>query len=84
MFYKYIMLLKISTTVLALLLLFSCTLPGFLHVIGVRKQKDIHIVCVGLGLLFGINLLLLVVEMISCSCEGECKCGKDKDGNCNC
>lgn len=43
---------------------FKCTLPGFLHVTGVRKDQNLTDVCLLFGILFGISMLLGVIASI--------------------
>ena len=65
---------------------FSCTLPGFLHVTGIHKTEKIPVICVGLGVLFGIHLLFQFFfgcKNPGCKCK-NCSCGKNCGKNCKC
>lgn len=64
----------------------TCTLPGFLHVTGIHKTKNIPIICVGLGVLFGVQLLFHFIHgpgrrcinprcrCKNCICGHRCRC----------
>jgi len=80
--------------VISIVIFFSCTLPGFLHVTGIHKTKNIQMICVGLGTIFGIHLLFQFIFGIhsfgyshkicqcgrNCQCGIKCQCGR----NCQC
>lgn len=74
--------LLFSMIIIASVLVFlTCTLPGFLHVTGIHKsKKTLPVICIGLGVLFGIQLLL---QFIGCG-RGRCGNPRCKCRNCKC
>lgn len=57
----------------------TCTLPGFLHITNIHKSKNIPIVCIGLGAIFGIELLFHFFHGPRRCMNPRCKCTR-----CNC
>ena len=51
----------------SVIIFITCTIPGFLHVTGIHKTKNISFICIGLGVIFGINLLIRLTRSLNCN-----------------
>ena len=49
---------------LFLVIFFQCTLPGFLHISGFKKDESLNNVCMLFGVMFGISLFLGLVSSV--------------------
>ena len=55
--------------ILSIVIFVSCTMPGFLHLTGLLKNKNLPVICLILGALFGIGLLFDALNLFSCGCR---------------
>ena len=78
--------LNVILSVVSVVIFVTCTVPGFLHITGIRKNKKLNVVCMALGLLLAVQLTLMVVNALMGTCECgmgmACKCGKGKRCRC--
>lgn len=60
------MILLISISLISLIIFFTCTLPGIIWWFGKGGQrfKNVPLLCIGLGLLWGIMLLVRLLEIV--------------------